>query len=106
MVVIKLLTPVVRSILDVLLYGNSFDDITYNMFDNMHYYRINNELKDNVLKPRSNIIFSLYSEMIDTSNFEFKFVLVYLESNFKNGKLLNKNCFYEVRHDMKTWDPG
>ena len=56
----KLLTQVVRSILDVLLYGNSFDDMTYDMFDNMHYYQINNDLKDDVLKPRSNMTFSLY----------------------------------------------
>ena len=56
----KLLTQVVRSILDVLLYGNSFDDMTYDMFDNMHYYQINNELKDDVLKPGSNMTFSLY----------------------------------------------
>ena len=98
----KLFTSVFRSILDVLLFGNSFDDMTYDMFDNMHFYQINNELKDDILKPTTNITFSLYSKMIHTSNFKFKFVLVYLESNFKNGKLLTKNCLTEVRHDMKT----
>ena len=99
---IKLFTSVFRSILDVLLFGNSFDDMTYDMFDNMHFYQINNELKDDVLKPTTNITFSLYSKMIHTSKFKFRLVLVYLESNFKHGKLFNKNCLYTMMHDMKT----